>query len=74
MIKTILFYLGFLVFIALFSEEFARAVAWLQGRLAQVPRYRRLAYPIILALMVLAGILIAVSLIKFATSSTFSYD
>jgi uncharacterized membrane protein SirB2 len=74
MIDTILFYAGFLLFIVLFTEEFARAVAWLRTRLAQAPRYRVLAYPLILALMVLVGIIIVNSLIKFATTAPFSYE
>jgi hypothetical protein len=74
MIGTILFYAGFLVLIALFSEEFARVLAFLRERLTQYPRYRLIAYPLILALLLLAGIIIAASLIKFATTVTFSYE
>jgi hypothetical protein len=71
---TILFYAGLLLFIVLFSEEFARALAWLRGGLARHPRYRIIAYPLIVALMVAAGIIIATSLINFATTFTFSYE
>jgi hypothetical protein len=74
MIRTILFYAGFLVLIVLFSEEFARALTWLRAKLAQYPRYRIIAYPLIVALLLVAGIIIATSLIKFATTATFSYE
>jgi hypothetical protein len=73
MIGTILFYAGFLLFIALFSEEFARGVAWLRLKLAQYPQYRIIAYPLIVALLLAAGTIIATSLLKFATTATFSY-
>jgi len=42
--------------------------------LAQYPRYRIIAYPLIVALLLEAGIIIATSLIKFATTATFSYE
>jgi len=74
MIETILFSAAFLLFIALFSEEFARALAWLKMQLAQNPRYRIIAYPLIAALLLAAGIIIAASLIKFSTTATFSYE
>ncbi len=74
MILTILFYAGLLLFIVLFSEEFARALAWLRIRLAQYPQYRIIAYPLIGALLLAAGIIIAASLIKLSTTATFSYD
>jgi len=74
MIGTILFYAGFLLLIALFSEEFARALAWVREKLAQYPRYRIIAYPLIAALLLAAGIVIATSLIKFVTNATFSYE
>jgi hypothetical protein len=74
MIGTILFYAGFLLFIVLFSEEFGRAVAWLRSKLAQYPQYRVIAYPLIGALLLAAGIIIAASLIKLSTTVTFSYD
>ena len=74
MIRTILFYAGFLVFIVLFSEEFARAATWLRLKLAQYPQYRIIAYPLIAALLLAAGILIATSLLKFATTAPFSYE
>ncbi|MFA4903015.1 MAG: hypothetical protein WC600_09730 [Desulfobaccales bacterium] len=74
MIGTILFYAGVLVFIALFSEEFARAFTWLRLKLAQYPRYRIIAYPLIVALLLAAGIIIAASLLKFAATAPFSYE
>ena len=73
MIWTILFYAGLLLFIVLFSEEFARTLVWLRARLAQYPQYRLIAYPLILALLLAAGIIIAASLIKLSTT-TFSYE
>ncbi|MFZ5448885.1 MAG: hypothetical protein ACOZFS_09655 [Thermodesulfobacteriota bacterium] len=74
MIWTIFFIVGFLLFIALFSEESARAWAWLRAGLAQSPRYRIIAYPLIAVLLLAAGIIIVVSLIKLSTTATFSYE
>jgi hypothetical protein len=74
MIGTILFYAGFLVFIVLFSEEVARGAAWLRVKLAQYPQYRLIAYPLIVALLLAAGIIIAASLFKLSTTATFSYE
>jgi hypothetical protein len=74
MIWTVLFYAGFLLFIVLFSEEFARALVWLRARLTQYPQYRLIAYPLVLALLLAAGIIIAASLIKLSTTATFSYE
>jgi hypothetical protein len=73
-IRTILFYAGFLLIIVLFSEEFARALEWLRARLKHSPRYRIIVYPLVLLLIVAAGIIIVTSLIKFSTALTFSYD
>ena len=74
MIETILFYAGFLLFIVLFSEEFAQAVAWLRVKLTHYPQYRIIAYPLIMALLLAAGIIIVTSLLKFTTTATFSYE
>ena len=74
MIKEILFYVGFLLIIMLFSEEFARAVKWLRAHLKQYPQHRIIVYPLVLVLIVVAGIIIANSLIRFSTSFSFSYD
>ena len=73
-IRTILFYAGFMLFIFLFSEEFARALGWLRARLQRFPRYRIIVYPLLLLLIVAAGFIIVTSLLKFSTSLTFSYD
>ena len=73
-IRTILFYAGFLLIIFMFSEEFARVLEWLRGRLRQSPRYRIIVYPLLVLLIVAAGIIIVTSLIKFSTTLTFSYD
>ena len=73
-IRTILFYAGFLLIIVLFSEEFARALEWLRARLKRSPRYRIIVYPLLLLLIVVAGFIIVTSLIKFSTTLTFSYD
>ena len=73
-IRTILFYAGFLLIIILFSEEFARALTWLRVCVKRSPRYRIIVYPLLLVLIVAAGIIIATSLIKFSTALTFSYD
>jgi hypothetical protein len=71
---TVLFYAGFLLFILLFTEEFAWGLAWLRTQLARYPRYRMIAYPVIMALLLGIGIIIATSLIKFATTAAFSYE
>ena len=73
-IRTILFYAGFLLIIFLFTEEFARALGWFQTRLKRSPRCRIIVYPLVLLLIVAAGFIIVTSLIKFSTSLTFSYD
>ena len=73
-IRTILFYAGFLLIIFLFSEEFARALEWLRARLKRSPRCRIIVYPLLLLLIVVAGFIIVTSLIKFSTTLTFSYD
>ncbi|MBU4232448.1 MAG: hypothetical protein L6277_04575 [Desulfobacterales bacterium] len=73
-IGTILFYAGFLLIIFLFTEEFARALEWLRARLKRSPRYRIIVYPLLLLLIVVAGFIIVTSLIKFATTLTFSYE
>jgi hypothetical protein len=73
-IRAILFYAGFLLIIFFFSEEFARALKWLRARLQGSPQYRIIVYPLLLLLIVVAGIIIVTSLIKFSTALTFSYD
>jgi hypothetical protein len=72
--REILFVAGFLLLIALFSEEFARALGWLRDNLKRYPRYRLIIYPLLFVLLVAAGIIIVTSLIDFATGPTFSYD
>ena len=71
---TILFFTGFLLLLFLFTEEFARLLAWMKKQLAQYPRYRIIAYPVIAVLLLAAGIIIATSLIEFATTPPFSYE
>jgi hypothetical protein len=73
-IGTILFYAGFLLIIFLFTEDFARALEWLQARLKQSLRWRIIFYPLLLLLIVAAGFIIVTSLIKFSTTLIFSYD
>ena len=73
-IRAILFYAGFLLTIFFFSEEFARALTWLRARLKHSPRYRIIVYPLLVLLIAVAGIIIVTSLIKLATTLTFSYD
>jgi Zn-dependent protease with chaperone function len=73
-IRTILFFAGFLLIIFLFSEEFARSLKWLRTRLKDSPRGRIIIYPLLLLLIAAAGFIIVTSLIKFSTSLTFSYD
>ncbi|OGR24821.1 MAG: hypothetical protein A2139_10875 [Desulfobacca sp. RBG_16_60_12] len=73
-IRAILFYAGFLLIIILFSEEFARALNWLRDGVKRSPQYRIIVYPLLLVLIIAAGIIIVTSLIKFSTALTFSYD
>jgi predicted PurR-regulated permease PerM len=73
-IRTILYFAGFLLIIFLFSEEFARALEWLQARLKRSPRSRIIVYPLLLLLIVAAGFIIVTSLIKLSTTLPFSYD
>jgi predicted PurR-regulated permease PerM len=73
-IRTILFYAGFLLIIFLFSEEFARVLEWLRACLKRSPRGRIIVYPLVLLLIAAAGFIIVTSLIKFSTTLTFSYD
>jgi hypothetical protein len=73
-IRTILFYAGFLLIILLFSEEFARALEWLRGCLRRSPRRRIIVYPLLVLLILAAGFVIVTSLIQFSTALTFSYD
>lgn len=74
MTRTILFYAGFLLIIILFSEEFVRAGQWLRAFVRRYPRYRIVIYPLLLALIIVAGIIMANSLINFVADTTFSYD
>jgi hypothetical protein len=60
--------------IIFFSEEFARALEWVRARLQRSPRYRLIIYPLLVLFIVVAGIIIVTSLIKFSTAITFSYD
>jgi hypothetical protein len=73
-IRTILFYAGFLLIIFLFTEEFVRALEWLRARLKRSPRYRIIVYPLLLLFIAAAGFIIVTSLIKFSSTLTFSYD
>jgi H+/Cl- antiporter ClcA len=73
-IRAILFYAGLLLIIILFTEEFARALAWLRAGLKRSPRRRLIVYPLLVLLIVVAGVIIVTSLIKFSTTLTFSYD
>jgi predicted PurR-regulated permease PerM len=63
-----------LLIIALFSEEFARALEWLRTRLKRSPRRRIIIYPLLVLLIAAAGFIIITSLIKFSTTIPFSYD
>ena len=74
MIRAILFFSGCVLIIFLFTEEFARVRHWLRATLDRHPRRRLILYPLILALLAAAGIVIAFSLINFATGFTFSYE
>jgi hypothetical protein len=73
-IREILFYVGFLLIMLLFTDEFARLVQWLRRYSRQHPRRRLILYPLILVLGALAGAIIASSLIRLATGLTFSYE
>ncbi|MGB8992640.1 MAG: hypothetical protein WCD80_11355 [Desulfobaccales bacterium] len=74
MIKVFLFYAGFFLLLLLFSEELARAVRRLRAHLDRHPRSKIIAYPLIFLLAVIAGLIIATSLMRFATEVPFSYD
>jgi uncharacterized protein YacL len=73
-IEGFLFYIGFFLLLLLFSDEFARAVRRLRAHLDRHPRSKILAYPLILVLAVIAGLIIANSLMRLATAVPFSYD
>jgi len=73
-IKVILFYAGFLLIIVLFSEELARGLEWLRAHLKRYPPYRLIVYPLLVLLIIVAGIIIATTLIKFSTAINFSYE
>jgi hypothetical protein len=73
-IKEILFYVGLLLIMMLFTEEFARLVQWLRQYSRQHPRRRVILYPLIIVLGTLAGVIIASSLIRLVTGLTFSYE
>jgi hypothetical protein len=73
-IRAILFFAGFLLIIILCTEEFARALAWLRTGLEGSPRRRFIVYPLLVLLMLAAGIIIIHSLIKFSATLPFSYD
>jgi uncharacterized protein YacL len=73
-IGTILFLAGFFLIIFLFSEEFARTLAWLRARLKRSPRSRIIVYPLVLLLIAAVGFIILSSLLEFSTNLTFSYD
>ena len=73
-IGTILLYAGFLLIIFLFTEEFARTLAWLRACLQRSRWGRIIFYPLLLLFIVAAGVIIVTSLIKFSTTLTFSYD
>jgi hypothetical protein len=73
-IREILYYVGFLLILLLFTDEFARLVQWLRWYSRQHPRRRFILYPLIIVLGVLAGAIIASSLIRLATGFTFTYE
>ena len=73
-IKVFLFYAGFCLLLLLFSEEFARAVRRLRAYLERHPRSKIIAYPLIFLLAVIAGLIIATSLMRFSTAVPFSYE
>ena len=73
-IRTILFFAGFLLIIFLFSEEFARCLKWLRTCLKGSVRGRIIVYPLLFLLIAAAGFIIVTSLIKFSTTLTFSYE
>ena len=74
MIRVILFYAGFLLIIILFSEELARGLERLRTYVKRYPQRRIIIYPLLALLIIVAGIIIATSLINFSTAVNFSYD
>jgi hypothetical protein len=72
--QFIIFFAGFLLLLLLFTEEFARSLAWLRDLLKQNPRLRFIAYPLAIVLVILAAFLILNSLISLFGSAPFSYE
>jgi hypothetical protein len=73
-LRTLLFYTGFLLIIFLFSEEAQRLLNRLAGLLNQSPHLKILIYPLVALLFLAALGLMVSSVISFVTSLKFSYD
>lgn len=63
MTRSIIFYVGFLLIVILFTEEFRQILKWARGALRQYPHLKCIAYPLAALLAVLAALLIAHSLL-----------
>jgi hypothetical protein len=72
--RVILFYAGFLLIIILCSEEVARGLERVRTHVQRYPQRRIIVYPLLVLLIIVAGIIIANSLINFSTAVNFSYD
>jgi hypothetical protein len=74
MTKSIIFYIGFLLIVILFTEEFHQSLKWARGALQEYPHLKRIAYPLAVLLAILAALLIANSLITLFIGIRYSYE
>jgi hypothetical protein len=73
MSEFILGALGFLLVIALFSEEFGLLLKWLNGILRQYPYLKLIVYPLAVLILLAITALLVNSLLQLV-SLKFSYD
>ncbi len=73
MSELILSALGFLIIIAIFSEEFGLLLKWLNGILRQYPYLKIIVYPLAVLILLAITALLVNSLLQLV-SLKFSYD
>ena len=73
MSELILGALGFLIIIAIFSEEFGLLLKWLNGILRQYPYLKLIVYPLAVLILLAITALLVNSLLQLV-SLKFSYD
>ncbi len=73
MSELILGALGFLIIIAIFSEEFGLLLKWLNGILRQYPYLKIIVYPLAVLILLAITALLVNSLLQLV-SLKFSYD